>query len=105
MQTTRRLCRESGIAVALVTHHMSEAAACDRVVVMDAGRVVLDGPPRVIFSGTDALKAAGLAPPQTVQLLDRLRRAGLNVPSGALTPEECADAIFSACRARGDVIY
>ncbi len=96
MHTVGRLCSEHGIAVVLITHHMSEAAQCDRVVVMDKGRVIMDGTPHAIFSKVDRLKDVGLAAPQTVQLADELRRAGLPVPIVGLTVDECAKSIYQA---------
>lgn len=80
----------------LITHHMNEAEDADRVVVMDDGKVALDGTPREVFTQVDALRSMGLTVPDTVDLLDRLRKDGLDVPLTALTVEACADAIYSA---------
>ena len=91
-----RLNREKGITVVLITHHMNEAEDADRVVVMDDGKVALDGTPREVFTQVDALRSMGLTVPDTVDLLDRLRKDGLDVPLTALTVEACADAIYSA---------
>jgi len=96
MRTIHRLCREDGIAVLLITHHMSEAARCDRVAVMDNGRILMDGPPGKIFGNTARLREAGLSVPQPVELLERLRENGVDIPPGAMTVEECAEAIFLA---------
>jgi energy-coupling factor transport system ATP-binding protein len=101
METVRRLCREHGIAVVLITHHMSEAALAGRVVVMDGGRVVLDGPPRDIFSRPDALTRVGLSVPQTVALAEALKAQGLDLPPGLLDVDACAGAIFRALTASG----
>ena len=94
LQTIRQLSSEHGIAVALITHHMSEASHADRVVVMDAGRVLLDAPPREVFRQADTLRGVGLTVPQTTALLCELRTAGENVPDTALTVEECAGHLF-----------
>ena len=80
----------------LITHHMNEAEDADRVIVMDDGRVAMDGTPREIFTRVEELRAMGLTVPDTVDLLDRLRRDGWDVPLDALTAEACADAVFAA---------
>ena len=97
LSTIHRLNREKGITVVLITHHMNEAEEADRVLVMDDGRLVMDGPPREIFSRVEALRSMGLTVPDTVDLLDRLRKDGWDLPLTALTVEECAGAI-AACR-------
>ena len=96
LSAVHKLNREKGITVVLITHHMNEAEDADRVVVMDDGRVVLDGAPREVFQRVEELRSMGLTVPDTVDLLDRLRRDGLDVPLTALTVEECADAVYSA---------
>ena len=96
LSTVHRLNREKGITVVLITHHMDEAEEADRVVVMDDGKVAMDGTPREVFTQVDALRSMGLTVPDTVDLLDRLRRDGVDVPLDALTVEECADAVFAA---------
>ena len=96
LDAVHRLNREKGITVVLITHHMNEAEDADRVVVMDDGKVALDGTPREVFTQVDALRSMGLTVPDTVDLLDRLRKDGLDVPLTALTVEACADAIYSA---------
>ena len=96
LDAVHRLNREKGITVVLITHHMNEAEDADRVVVMDDGRVVLDGAPREVFQRVEELRSMGLTVPDTVDLLDRLRKDGLDVPLTALTVEACADAILAA---------
>ena len=80
LSTVHRLNREKGITVVLITHHMNEAEDADRVVVMDDGKVAMDGTPREVFTQVDALRSMGLTVPDTVDLLDRLRKDGLDVP-------------------------
>ena len=96
LETVHRLNREKGITVVLITHHMNEAEQADRVVVMDDGHLAMDGTPAEVFTQVEALRSMGLTVPDTVDLLDRLRRDGVDVPLTALTVEECADAIAAA---------
>ena len=96
LSAVHRLNRERGITVVLITHHMNEAEDADRVVVMDGGRAVIDGTPRQVFTQVERLRSMGLTVPDTVDLLDRLRKDGLDVPLTALTVEECAGAILAA---------
>lgn len=98
LSTAHRLNREKGITVVLITHHMNEAEDADRVVVMDDGKVAMDGAPREIFAQVEELRSLGLTVPDTVDLLDRLRRDGLDLPLDALTVDECADAVAAALR-------
>ena len=98
LSTVHRLNREKGITVILITHHMNEAEEADRVVVMDDGKVAMDGTLREVFTRIDELRSMGLTTPDTVDLLDRLQKDGWNVPLDALTVEECADAIAAAAQ-------
>ena len=98
IDTVRRLNRERGITVVLITHHMAEAESADRVIVMNDGQVAMDGAPHDVFARVETLHELGLAAPDTVELLYRLRRAGVDVPLTGLTVDECADTI---CRAFG----
>ncbi len=90
MRTLRELNRNHGITVALITHYMDEAAQCDRVVVVDRGKLLLDGTPREVFRQVDRLKGVGLDVPQVTELMHELRRAGLEVREDIITEEECA---------------
>ena len=96
LDTVHRLNRERGITVVHITHHMSEAEDADRVIVMNDGVVAMDGAPRKIFSRVEELQALGLAAPDTVELLRRLNRHGMDLPLTAITVDECARAIFQA---------
>lgn len=96
LDTVHRLNRERGITVVHITHHMSEAEDADRVIVMNNGVVAMDGAPREIFSRVEELQALGLAAPDTVELLRRLNRHGMDLPLTAITVDECARAIFQA---------
>ena len=92
MQAVSRLNRETGMTVVLITHHMDEAAQADRVIVMQGGKVALDGTPKQVFSQVDRLESLSLTAPQTVLLLRELD-ANLNLE--ALTVEECVDQILN----------
>ena len=96
LSTVHQLNREKGITVVLITHHMSEAEAADRVIVMDGGRVAMDGTPKEVFAQVDQLRSMGLTAPDTVDVLYRLRENGWNVPLDALTVEACTDTIVEA---------
>ena len=98
LSTIHRLNKEKGITVILITHHMNEAESADRLLVMDDGRVAMDGTPKEVFRQVDALRSMGLTVPDTVDLLDHLRQEGVDVPLDALTVEECAEAIAAALR-------
>ena len=93
MDTIQRLNREKGITIVLITHYMEEAAQANRVVVMNHGKLLLDGTPREVFSQVELLKEHRLDVPQTTELMDLLGKAGVPVPADVLTVEECADAL------------
>ena len=94
--TVTRLCREKGMTVMLITHHMAECIGADRLVVMSEGRIVADGTPREVFSRVELLRSEGLAVPATTELIYELRRDGFELPLDALTVDECADAVMAA---------
>ena len=93
VDTVEALCRSDGITVVLITHHMEEAARADRVVVMDQGRIVMEGTPREIFARVEELRALRLAVPESTALAYELNAAGMKLPADILTPAECAAAI------------
>ena len=98
LSAIRTLNQERGITVVLITHHMDEAMDADRLIVMNDGKLVIDGAPAEVFTQVEALRAMGLAAPDTVELLYGLRQGGVDVPLDALTVDECADAICKALR-------
>ena len=98
LSAIRTLNRERGITVVLITHHMDEALGADRLIVMNDGRLAMDGTPAEVFTQVDALRAMCLAAPDTVELLYGLRQGGMDVPLDALTVEDCAAAICRALR-------
>jgi len=98
LSAIRTLNKERGITVVLITHHMDEAMDADRLIVMNDGKLVMDGTPAEVFTQVDALRAMGLAAPDTVELLYGLRQNGMDVPLTALTVDDCAAAICKALR-------
>ena len=96
--TVTRLCREKGMTVVLITHHMSECVGADRLVVMSEGRIAADGTPREVFSQVELLRKEGLSVPATTELIYELRHDGYELPLGALTVEECAAAVMAAVK-------
>lgn len=104
LEVVKRLHREKGLTVILITHFMEEAMAAQRVIVMDQGRAVMEGSPREIFVRTKELKALGLEAPMAGELADRLRKAGIPLPQepGILTAEELL-ASLQALRGKGHV--
>ena len=85
--------KKHGITVILITHHMNEAVAADRIIVMDNGKIVLEGTPKEIFPKIDTLHSLSMTVPQTVELLNELNKHGFNLPLDKITVEECADII------------
>lgn len=98
IDTATKLCREQGITVVLITHHMEECIGADRVIVLSNGAVVADGAPKQVFSQVELLKREGLTAPVTVRLLHALRAHGMDVPIDALTVSDCADAVAAALK-------
>lgn len=90
LDTIERLNRENGITVILITHHMDEAVRAGRVIAMSEGKIIADGTPQQVFAQEKLLRSVGLDVPQTEQLLLALRARGVDIPTDALTPGQCA---------------
>ena len=88
MRTIKRLNREFGITVVLITHYMDEAAQAERVIVMDGGRIIMDDVPKKIFSQVDRLTEVGLDVPQVTQLAYELKKEGIEISLEVLTEED-----------------
>ena len=88
IRTIHELNRAEGITVLLITHYMEEAIEADRIIVMDDGRIVMDGQPREIFSRVKELKSHGLDVPQVTELAWELKEAGMPLTDGILSREE-----------------
>ncbi len=93
----QRLAREQNIAVIHITHFMHEITTFDRVIVMDAGHIIMDGPPAEIFAQAARLKSVGLDVPMVTQLGNQLHAHGwTHLPTTLLSPEQLHTAIESA---------
>lgn len=95
LDTVHALNKERGMTVILITHYMEEAAAADRVVVVDKGVVRMDGTPCDIFPQIEALREMKLDAPQPTELAHLLRQSGIDLPVDILTVEQCANAVLS----------
>lgn len=93
IDTVTRLCREKGITIVLITHHMSECIDADRLIVMSNGDVVADGTPQEVFSQVELMHSEGLAVPATTELMWQLNKKGFNLPLTALGIADCAEQI------------
>ncbi len=94
LHTIRKLNKEYGITIVLITHYMDEAAKADRIVVMDEGKIILDDVPKEVFSHVEELKAVGLDVPQVTDLAYELRKNGIEIDQHIITEEECIEALL-----------
>ncbi|MBQ8504291.1 MAG: energy-coupling factor transporter ATPase [Clostridia bacterium] len=95
MKTIRMLNEEFGITVVLITHYMDEAVKANRVIVVDEGRILLDGAPKEVFTNIETLKKTGLDVPEATELTDMLIKRGLNLSHDILTIDELVNSIVS----------
>ena len=98
IRTIHELNRAEGITVLLITHYMEEAIEADRIIVMDDGRIVMDGQPREIFSRVKELKSHGLDVPQVTELAWELKEAGMPLTDGILSMEELVEQLVPLLR-------
>ncbi len=91
IDTVMKLNREEGITIVLITHYMDEAVKADRVVVMDDGKIKLDGTPEQVFSDTNKIKSLSLEVPQSTELVSRL---GISSENTVLNFDQCADLLY-----------
>ena len=96
MNAIDSLVRKLGITVVLITHYMDEAAKADRVIIINDGKLLMEGKPNEVFSHIDLLREHHLDVPQATELAQYLRSLGYDIPDDILTPEECAAAIMRA---------
>ena len=93
MRTVERLNREFGITVVMITHYMEEAVRADRVIVMNAGHIEMEGTPKQVFRDSAKIRALKLDVPQAKELCDLLREAGVALSEEIITAEDCAQAL------------
>lgn len=99
MKTVHELNKIEGVTILLITHYMDEVIDADRVIVMDEGKIVMQGTPRQIFSQVDKLKGYRLDVPQVTELAYELKKQGVPMPDGVLTVEEFT-AAYTAAKAK-----
>jgi energy-coupling factor transport system ATP-binding protein len=93
IKTVRRLNKEKGVTVILITHHMIETIHADKIFVMNKGKVVLAGTPKEVFDNVDKIKEYGLDVPQATEIAKKIRDAGYDIPAGIISKEELVQAI------------
>ncbi len=89
-----KLNKEEGITILNITHYMEEAARADRVIVINDGKLALDGTPREVFKNVEKLRSMGLEAPQGNELVLELKNAGLNIVGDSLTEDECIETLY-----------
>ncbi|MCI6868529.1 MAG: energy-coupling factor transporter ATPase [Lachnospiraceae bacterium] len=94
IRTVRELNQKEHVTVLLITHYMEEVIHADKVIVMDQGKIVMQGTPREVFSHVDELKSYRLDVPQATLVAYELKKAGVELPDGILTNEELVDALM-----------
>ena len=92
MKVIREL-HDEGITTILITHFMEEAVQADRVVILDEGRILLDGTPKEVFSQAETIREAKLELPLAVEMATQLRRRGIRVPEDVVTEEDMVEFI------------
>ena len=102
IRTLRELNRVEKITVLLITHYMEEAVHADRNIVMDDGRIVMDGKPREIFSRVKELKSHGLDVPQATELAWELKEAGMPLGDGILGRRELVEQLVPLLKKQGE---
>lgn len=100
MQTVKKLNEEFGITVIFITHYMDEAVKANRVIVMDEGRIILDGTPREVFVNIGTLKKAGLDVPEATELASMLIKKGVNFSADILDIDELYEEIVTLTEAK-----
>jgi energy-coupling factor transport system ATP-binding protein len=93
ISTIKTLNNEFGITIVLITHFMEEAIEADRILVMDEGKIKMEGTPREIFSHVEAMKKIGLDVPQVTELSYELKKSGIDIETDILTIDEMVNAL------------
>ena len=94
IRAVRALNQVENVTILLITHYMEEVIYADRVLVMDQGRVEMQGTPREVFSRVERLKQLRLDVPQVTMLAHKLKKKGVPLPDGILTTQELTEAIL-----------
>lgn len=94
MQTIKDLNQKLGMTVIFITHFMDEAVVANRVVVMEKGKLLMDGTPKQVFSKVDKLRSVGLDVPQVTELSKELIESDIDIPNDILEIEDCVDSIL-----------
>lgn len=87
--------QKEGVTIILITHYMEEVVDADRIYVMDAGKLIMQGTPREIFSQVDRLKELRLDVPQVTELAHELKKDGIPLKDGILTREELVEQLLA----------
>ena len=93
MNSIKQLNKEYGITIVLITHYMDEAAQGDRIVVVDDGKIIIEGAPKKVFSEVEKMKQIGLDVPQVTELAYELNKSGINISTEILNVDEMVDAL------------
>lgn len=93
LKNIKEINKEYGITIVLITHYMDEAAQADRIVVMDEGKLILEGNPKDVFSQVELMKKIGLDVPQVTELSYELRKEGIDLDSKIINVDEMVDAL------------
>ena len=94
IKTLHELNEKENVTVLLITHYMDEVINADKVIVMDDGKIVMQGTPKEVFSRVEELKEHRLDVPQVTELAWELKKAGMPLPKGILTVEEFTEALL-----------
>ncbi len=94
MKTIKKLNKEQGVTIVLITHYMEEAAQAQRVVVVDNGEVVMDDVPKKVFCQVEKMKSIGLDVPQVTELCYNLQQAGFDISTEIIDEDECVERLY-----------
>lgn len=94
LKTIRKLNKDFGITIVLITHYMDEAAKADRIVVMDSGKIILDDVPTKVFSNVEKLKSVGLDVPQVTEFMYLLGQHEIDTDTHIITEDECVERMI-----------
>ena len=93
LSVVKQLNKEQQVTVIAITHYMEEVVDADRVVVLDNGKIVMQGSPREIFKRGEELKKIGLELPTSSYIASKMKRAGINIANDILTDDELKEAL------------